>query len=99
MRVVITAPAEADLEQIGDYIAGDSPDRAISFSRELRNRCEGLSEHPNRYPLVHRSGNNSVRKCTFRSYLISCRVREDRVEVLHILNGAMDYEAILFPKN
>jgi plasmid stabilization system protein ParE len=44
--VVITEAAEADLEQLGDAIAVDSPLRAISFVRELRGRCEGLAEFP-----------------------------------------------------
>jgi plasmid stabilization system protein ParE len=38
--VVITEEAEADLERIGDAIAMDKPLRALSFVRELRERCE-----------------------------------------------------------
>jgi toxin ParE1/3/4 len=52
MRVVITATAEAGLEQIGDFIALDSPGRAISFTHELRAKREGLLEMPKRFPLV-----------------------------------------------
>jgi plasmid stabilization system protein ParE len=52
--VVITEEAEADLEQIGDAIAVDSPERALSFVRELRGRCEGLAEFPKAYPPVPR---------------------------------------------
>ena len=35
MRVVVTAPAESDLEEIFDYIAVDSPRAAQSFDRRL----------------------------------------------------------------
>jgi len=36
MRVYFTDEAEADLEEIADYIALDNPDRAVSFMEELR---------------------------------------------------------------
>ncbi len=35
MIVVITAEAEADLEQIGDFIAVNNPRRAVTFVNEL----------------------------------------------------------------
>jgi toxin ParE1/3/4 len=35
-----------------------------------------------------------IRKCVFGNYLIFYRVRED-IEVLHILNSARDFGAIL----
>jgi toxin ParE1/3/4 len=31
-------------------------------------------------------------------YLIFFRVGDDRITILHVLNGAMDVEAILFPE-
>jgi plasmid stabilization system protein ParE len=34
----------------------------------------------------------------YRDDLIFYRVGEDQVDILHILNGAQDYEAILFPR-
>jgi toxin ParE1/3/4 len=38
-RLVFSPRAEADLEEIGDYIARDNPARAISFLDELRAHC------------------------------------------------------------
>jgi plasmid stabilization system protein ParE len=35
-RLIITPLAESDIEDIGDYIAQDHPDRAVSFVAELR---------------------------------------------------------------
>jgi hypothetical protein len=46
MLVVITGPAEADLEQIADYISAHNPARALSFVRELRDKCEALGDAP-----------------------------------------------------
>ncbi|HTV68341.1 MAG TPA: type II toxin-antitoxin system RelE/ParE family toxin [Rhizobiaceae bacterium] len=52
MRIVFSRSAETDLEAIGDYIAQDNARRAVSFVREIRERCEDLSAFPKRSPLV-----------------------------------------------
>jgi toxin ParE1/3/4 len=39
-RLFFSPRAEADLEDIGDYIARDNPARAISFLEELRSHCD-----------------------------------------------------------
>lgn len=46
MIVRLTAEAESDLEQIGDYIAQDNPKRALSFVLALRDKCLGLADAP-----------------------------------------------------
>ncbi len=46
MIVRLLPDAEADLEAIGDYIAGDNPTRAISFTAELREKCAALADMP-----------------------------------------------------
>ncbi len=98
MNVVLTDEAVADLTGIGDYIARDDPHRAIMFVRELLNRCRRLEEMPQAFPLVPRYEDSGVRRYPFGNYLIFYRIADDRVEILHILNGAQDYEAILFPQ-
>jgi plasmid stabilization system protein ParE len=98
MIVVITDEAEADLERIGDYIAADNPRRAATFVQELLTLCRHLSDMPRAYPLVPRYGHTGVRRRTYGDYLIFYRINGDAIEVLHILNGAMNFEAILFPK-
>jgi toxin ParE1/3/4 len=52
MRVQISDRAEAELEEIGSFIAEDNPVRADSFILELLDRCSGLADHPLRYPVV-----------------------------------------------
>jgi toxin ParE1/3/4 len=47
--------------------------------------------------LVPRHENSGVRRVPHGDYLIFYRVTTDIVEILHILNGARDYERILFP--
>ncbi|MBJ2151581.1 type II toxin-antitoxin system RelE/ParE family toxin [Paracoccus sp. IB05] len=98
MIVEITAAAEADLESIGDYIARDNPARAVAFIRELGRSCLELAEHPEAWPIVPRYEAHGIRRRVHGRYLIFYQLHPGRVTVLHILNGAMDVEAILFPQ-
>lgn len=98
MIVVITDEAEADLENIGNYIAIDNPVRADTFVQELVERCLQLAEMPHAFALVPRYEHTGVRRRRHGEYLIFYRVEADSVDVLHILNGAMNYEALLFPE-
>lgn len=98
MRVVLTTAAEADLEEIGDWIAKDNPQRALTFVAELRECCLGLGRHPRAYPLVSRYEHHEVRRRVFGNYLVFFRVGDEAVTVLHVLHGARDYEAVLFPE-
>ena len=97
MIVEFTAAAEADLEAIGDYIAQDNPARALNFVRELSRSCFELAEMPEAWPIVPRYEHHGVRRRVYGRYLIFYRVAESRITILHVLNGAMDVEAILFP--
>lgn len=98
MIVRITNEAEDNLEVIGNHIAKDNPDRALTFVRELRQSCLGLAEFPDRFPLVARYETQGVRRRLHGSYLIFYRVEPEQVVVLNILHGAQDYAAILFPQ-
>jgi toxin ParE1/3/4 len=97
MIVELTAAAEADLEAIGDYIAQDNPVRALSFVQELSRSCIDLADMPEAWPIIPRYERHGVRRRVHGRYLIFYRVAKDRIVVLHVLNGAMDVEAILFP--
>lgn len=96
MRVLLSAEAERDLEAIADYIAADNPQRAVTLLREMREQCLGLSEMPERFPLVPRYEAIGVRRRLHGQYLIFYRVAGDAVIILHVLHGAQDYEAVLF---
>ncbi len=97
MIVHLTAEAESDLEAIGDYIAQHNPARALSFVRELRGKCLSIGDAPQAFPLVARYEAHAVRQRAHGNYLIFYRLDPAQVVVLHVLHGAMDYAAILFP--
>ncbi|HEY0469148.1 MAG TPA: type II toxin-antitoxin system RelE/ParE family toxin [Polyangiaceae bacterium] len=98
MIVVITAEAEADLEQIAVYVAEQSPQSALKLIRELRERCETLADAPRGYPLMPRYEHLGIRRRPFGRFLIFYRVSREAIEVIHILHGARDYDALLFPE-
>jgi len=97
MIVHLTAEAEYDLEAIGDYIARDNPKRALSFLQELRSKCLGLADMPERFPLVPRYETVGMRRRVHKDYLIFYRVEQEKVVIIHILHGAQNYSTILFP--
>jgi addiction module RelE/StbE family toxin len=96
MRVVITAAAKADLLAIRRYIEADNPNRAVSFVEELLDRCLALADTPRAYPLVPRYERFGIRRCVHGNYLIFYRLQPEQIEVIHVLKGARDIEALLF---
>jgi len=91
MRLVFTPLAEADLEAIGDYIARDNPGRALTFIRELRGRCERITDMPRAAPLRPELG-AGVRVVTFGRYLICYAERDGQVVIERIVHGARSPE-------
>jgi len=98
VKVVVTAAAELDLIEIGEYIALDDLPRAVSFVQELIDHCHRIGETPRLYPFVPRYEHWGIRRCVHGNYLIFYRAREETVEIVHVLHGARDYEPLLFPE-
>ena len=96
MKVVITAAAKADLLAIRRYIETDNPTRALSFVEELLDRCLALADTPRAYPLVPRYERFGLRRCVHGNDLIFYRLQPEQIEVIHVLQGARDIEAMLF---
>jgi toxin ParE1/3/4 len=92
-RCVFSRLAEADLETIGDHIAKDNPRRALSFVRELRDRCRAIVRYPRAAPLRPELG-RGVRMVVFGDYLIFYRYGIGRVMIERVLHGARDIQNI-----
>jgi toxin ParE1/3/4 len=97
MRVVFSEQAKAGLREIALYIARDNKPRALGFVRELRAKAQDIGGMPRAFPLVPRYEHHGIRRRAYRDYLIFYRIEDDRVSIVHILHGARDYEALLFP--
>jgi len=80
------------------FIAQDNPPRAESFVYELLDRCYGLAEHPQRYPVIGIWHGRQLRRCAFGRYLIFYSVLPDEVEINHVVHSARDYLRVLFPE-
>jgi len=96
MQVDITDEAEADLEEITDYIAADNPGRAVSFALELRARALALGDMP-RAAQSRPDLGRGLRAAVHDRYLIVFRLRRDRVEILRIIHSARDISKALKP--
>ncbi len=99
MKILYSAKARIDLNEIGLFIAEDNPGRAETFVLELRHACEKLTQAPFASPLVPRHEDIGIRRRPFRRYLIFYTVEKDAIMIVRILHGARDYAAILFDNN
>ena len=95
MKVVLADEALADLEDIAGWILKDNPVRALSFSRELRDRSRSLATQAALFPLVEGLEDLGIRRRGYRGYLIFYRIEPPIVTVLRILNGSRDHFALL----
>lgn len=87
MRAHFTPQAETDLEEIGDFIALDNPERAVSFIGEIRERCVTIADGPLRYAVRPDLG-DAVRICAHGNYLILFEPFEQGTIILRVLHGA-----------
>jgi toxin ParE1/3/4 len=92
MRVEISPLAERDLEAIGDYIADDSPPRAVSFVAELRAQCANIAKALQAYRARPELG-EGLRSCAHGSYVVFFTATKTRLKIVRILHGAMDIPA------
>jgi len=90
-RIVWRPMAEADLDNIIDYIAQDNPTRAETFGQELRDKALPLAQHPK----MGRTGRPGlpafVRELVaHRNYIVFYRVLDDAgtVEILRVKHAA-----------
>ena len=91
MRVRFTDAAESDLEAIGNFIANDSPARAVTFVQELVDRSIELGSHPLRYPVYVVRDGREIRRRAHGRYITFYSIVGDVVEINHIVHGARDY--------
>ena len=97
MKTVFTLEALEDLQRIGDHIAEDNPRRAGLFVDQLVNAASEIALSPMAYPLVPRYADLGIRRRVYGRYLLFYRAEPNQVTLIHVLHGARDYDALLFP--
>ena len=89
MRCELSPQAVADLQEIGDTIARDNPQRAATFIAELLAHCQRLAEYPQAYPARAELG-KGLRSCAHKRYVMFFSVMPDLVRIERILHGSRD---------
>ena len=88
-RLVILPAARADLIEIGDFIAADSPQRAASFVAEIEARMREAAERPMSFP-ARDELHEGLRAARHGRYLIFFMGQGNEVQVVRVLHGARD---------
>jgi toxin ParE1/3/4 len=94
-RILRTPEATADLDEIWDYIARDSPAAADRVLDALSERFGLLSENPELGELQPLLADGTYRRFVYRGYVIYYRPLEDAIVLVRILHGARDHESLL----
>jgi toxin ParE1/3/4 len=89
MRCELSPQAVADLQEIGDTIARDNPQRAASFAGELLAHSQRIAEHPEAYP-ARPELNEGLRSCVHVRYVIFFSASSERVRIERIIHGSRD---------
>lgn len=90
-RVRLSPRAARDVEEIGDFIARDSPARAVSFIEELLAKCEAITETPAAWPEQPGLA-PGVRRAVHQRYLLFYTVHARHIRIERILHGARDID-------
>jgi len=94
MRCSFSPMAELDLEEIADFIARDNPRRALSFIRELRERCQKITWFPEAIQLRPALG-EGIRLVPYGRYVICYTIRSGEVRIERILAGERNLPDLL----
>ena len=92
--LVVTPRAAADLEEIGDYIALDSPEAAMRTIERLEEISILLRDNP-RVGAMRDDIAKGVRSFSVGSYLILFRSLDDGVEIVRYVHGARQQQGLI----
>jgi toxin ParE1/3/4 len=97
MQLSFTPLAEQDLESIAEFIAVDSPARALSFIRKLRKECNRITLSPlacRARPELSERSNKTIRSLAYGNYVIFFMIDGDEVAIVRVLHGARDIPSV-----
>ncbi len=97
MAKVLRKPqAEADLIEIWIYIAQDSPTRADKLLDEIDEKSQTLAQSP----FIGKARDElgpKIRSFPIGNYVLFYQPIEDGIEIIRVLHGARDIEALFNP--
>lgn len=89
MRLRLSPFVPADLEEIAEYIAQDSPRHAARMLRALRARMKEIAKQPQIYRLRPKIG-AEARLAMVGDYVILFRIRQNVVRIERVVHGSRD---------
>ena len=100
IEILVRHDAELDAFGYFEYLHERDPDVALRFLAAIDSTVEGLAQHPMKGRLRRFKGRDlrhirSWRVDDFENYLIFYRVTKERLEILRIKHGAMDFPGVL----
>lgn len=93
MTVLFLPSAQVDFEHIYDFIAEDNPAKAQEFIALLKKQCLVLEENP-RMGRSRPEIRDDLRGLSVPPYIIFYRIVGDTVEVVNVIHGSRDLEAL-----
>tara|TARA_R110000868_G_scaffold345959_1_gene607010 strand:- start:606 stop:893 length:288 start_codon:yes stop_codon:yes gene_type:complete len=87
MKVIWTAKAERQLDQIFEYIASDSELYAYRLVNQIINRAESLSEFPKKGQQVPEYQRKDIRQIIVKPYRVVYFLKDQAVEILSIIHS------------
>jgi plasmid stabilization system protein ParE len=94
LPVVFSHRAADDLEAIADFIAQDTPARAVAFLQKLRQQCLNIGRFPNAQPRFPELGDRA-RVMPYKNYVVLYQVWDDVVSIERIIHGARDILSLI----
>ncbi len=95
-RLRYSAAAKDDIASIAEYIARESANRSIAerFAGELRGKCRDLAASPIQMGRPRTELRRDLRSHPYKNYVIFFRYLGDVLEIVHIIEGHRDIEAL-----
>lgn len=99
-RIRVRAAARADILEIMEYIAADSPRSSRRFPWAIEKLAKRLAEFPELGALYDSveadfAGLRVFSVPRFRKYLVFYRVEDDVIDIIRVIHGARDLPTIL----
>ena len=96
-RVRYLPIAQEDLISIFDYIASDSPDRALLFVNKLDKRIERLEQQPllGRIPRHSKLREYGYRVLIIESYLVFYVIKGKEIEFHRVVHGSRNLDYLI----
>lgn len=93
--VIWSNNAMKDLEYIIDYIHQDSPNYALAFYNEVKNKAKTLIDFPRRGRVVPELQDPSIREIFIHRYRLIYKIEENYINIVTIVHGAREYKGPL----